>query len=145
MKLEVLFEYNHSMNMQLIQLLDEHLEHISDKSFQLLSYILYAHQIKNATIRLEPSFQVWQIHNWDAIATINSANYAAMLSILKNDDLNREIEYANSAGQMYRNRIEDILFHIINHTTYHCAQTAIEYRAQGIPPQSTGYIMHRLL
>lgn len=81
MKLEVLFEYNHSMNMQLIQLLDEHREHISDKSFQLLSHILNTYQIWNAKIRLESTFQVWQLHNWDAIATINSANYAAWLSI----------------------------------------------------------------
>lgn len=145
MKLEELFEYNHSMNMQLIQLLDEHREYISNKSFQLLSHILNAHQIWNARIRLEATFQVWQLHNWDAIATINSANYAASLRILKNDDLNREIEYANSAGQKYRNKIEDILFHIINHTTYHRGQMATECRAQGIPPLSTDYIVYKRL
>lgn len=143
LKLEELFEYNHVMNEQLIQLLNKHIDNVSEKSFKLLSHMLNAHQIWNARILQKPPFQVWQLNNWQDINPINLDNYTNSLNILISEDLTREIEYSNSAGQRFKNKIEDILFHIINHSTYHRAQIATECRIYGIEPLSADYIIYK--
>ncbi len=58
-----LFEYSHEMNQNLITVMTDHSEIISEKCFKLQSHILNAHGIWNSRIRLSESILgVWQIH-----------------------------------------------------------------------------------
>ena len=49
----------------------------------------------------------------------------------------------NSKGETFSNKIKDILFHIINHSTYHRAQIATDLKQNGIEPINTDYIFYK--
>ncbi|QLH28398.1 MAG: hypothetical protein HWD63_02710 [Candidatus Parvibacillus calidus] len=39
--------------------------------------------------------------------------------------------------------MKDIIFHIINHSTYHRGQIAMEFRQSGLEPLNTDYIFYK--
>lgn len=63
--------------------------------------------------------------------------YVASLGAL---DLEREVEYTNSAGRSFRSRLDDILVHVALHGAYHRGQIALLTRQGGGAPASTDYI-----
>lgn len=142
-KFTALFEYNQAMNIKVIDLLTLNYNKISEKALLLLSHTLNAHQIWNARIQKEKEFAVWQLNDWNFVRSINENNYQNTLKILQNDDLNRIVIYHNSKGDQFENKLEDILFHVINHSTYHRAQIATECRSNGIEPLISDYIMFK--
>lgn len=142
-KFNELFAYNYEMNKQVIQLITQHEPTISEKIFELISHTINAHQIWNARINKEEELGVWQLNSWENIPTINAQNYDKTINILQNNNLSTIVSYRNSKGEQFKNKIEDILFHIINHSTYHRAQIATECRNLGIKPLVTDYIMYK--
>ncbi|MFY7900623.1 MAG: DinB family protein [Chitinophagaceae bacterium] len=139
-----LFEYNYAMNQQLCALIQENADKISEKSLQLISHILNAHHIWNERITNEKNnFTVWQLHAIVTLKAIDEQNYQKSLSILETYLLNETLSYSNSKGEQFSSRIQDILFHVINHSTYHRAQIASECKQLGITPISTDYIFYK--
>lgn len=138
-----LFEYSHQVNQTLIALLSEYHQNLSDRAVQLINHLLNAHQIWNARIFGEQSFGVWQVNEWENLNTIDKANYLRSLEIVDEFDLEKLITYSNSKGGKFSNKIKDILFHIINHSTYHRAQIALLLREQGIEPINSDYIFYK--
>ncbi len=138
-----LYAYNNHFNQKLIVWLSENLPNVSDKSIKLLNHLINAQQIWNARITAEKEFEVWQINEWNELLRIDNENYSKSLKIIDNYDLNSTIEYTNSKGIKFSNTIKDILFHVINHSTYHRAQIATELKNNGIEPITTDYIFYR--
>ena len=54
--------------------------------------------------------------------------------------LAREVDYRNSAGQAFRNRVDDVLAHVALHGSYHRGQLALLARQGGGTPALTDYI-----
>lgn len=52
----------------------------------------------------------------------------------------RSITYKNTAGETWRNTVDDILTHIIMHSAYHRGQIATAMRAAGTTPAYTDFI-----
>jgi uncharacterized damage-inducible protein DinB len=85
---------------------------------------------------------------WPALDLAGSAALAARtarelqqyLASLGPGDLEREVEYTNSAGQHFRSRVDDILVHVAMHGAYHRGQIALLTRQGGGEPASTDYI-----
>jgi len=50
------------------------------------------------------------------------------------------VDYKNSKGEPWRNRVEDVLTHVIMHSAYHRGQIAMEMRAAGMEPAYTDFI-----
>ena len=139
-----LFEYNHHVNQQLATLFHENLNKVSEKSIQLFSHVLNAHHIWNNRIdQQQPIFKVWDTHPVQRFNQIDAANYEHSLAILDTSELDSNINYATSTGQGFNNDIKSILFHLINHSTYHRAQIATEFRMSGIEPLNTDYIFYK--
>lgn len=139
-----LFEYNHHFNQELAKLFLEHSGEVSEKSVQLFSHILSAHQIWNNRIdSQQPLFKVWEMHSVGSFASIDEANFEHSLSILDRFELDAKIDYLNSKGRGFNNDIKGILFHLINHSTYHRGQIATEFRLAGIEPLATDYIVYK--
>lgn len=84
---------------------------------------------------------------WDEIETeywegINIELYNETSDLLKSIALNTTISYQNSQGQTYHNTLEEIIQHLLNHSTHHRAQVALLMRQhQMLPPQSD-YIVY---
>ena len=139
-----LFEYNHHANQQLAEAFNRNGDSISEKALKLFSHVLSAHQIWNNRIEpVQTSFGVWQLHAVEDFKSIDQSNYEQTLQLLDTIDLNKTIRYANSRGTIFSNSTRDILFHIINHSTYHRAQIATEFRTNGLEPLVMDYIFYK--
>jgi uncharacterized damage-inducible protein DinB len=139
-----LFEYNHHCNQTITTAFVNESDRISQKAHNLYCHLLNAHQIwNNRMMPLQPLFGVWDVHSIETRADIDAENYRHTLKILTELDLVNRVSYATFKGQKFDNSVQDILFHIINHSTYHRGQIAVEFRNSGIEPINTDYIFYK--
>lgn len=139
-----LFEYSYHFNQKLADVFTENADKTSEKSVKLFNHILNAHQIWNNRINpKQTTFGVWELHAVQDLKSIDKTNYEQTLQILDKFDLTETINYTNSKGQTFSNNIHDILFHLINHSTYHRGQIATEFRQNGLDPLVTDYIFYK--
>ena len=86
-------------------------------------------------------FGTWDLHAVDELVSINDANTQVSLDIIKDFELDTVISYIDPQGNPYKNSVRDILFHIINHGTYHRGQIAMDFRQAGLKPLETDYVI----
>jgi uncharacterized damage-inducible protein DinB len=137
------FEYNNNANQKLIALISKEVNNISERILQLINHLINAHQVWNARINSEQEFEVWQINNLKDLLNIDKDNYSKTLGVIEVTSLGHLIEYKNSTGMKFSSKISDILFYVINHSTYHRAQIATELRNCGIESINTDYIFYK--
>lgn len=142
---EGLFEYSHHANQKIAEVfLHTNPEKISEKALKLFNHILNAHQIWNNRIEpMDQTFGVWEIHSTEELKAIDAKNYEQSLLILDKYDLSETLSYSNTKGAAFHNSIQDMLFHVINHSTYHRAQIATELKQQGLDAPATDYIFYK--
>ncbi len=139
-----LFDYNHQSNQQLIEAIQSNQKSVSPKTILLFSHILNAQHIWNQRVHKKPNdYGVWQLQDVNDFDEINEENHSLSLAILQNQNLNETINYNNTKGDSFTNTIRDVLFHIINHSTYHRAQVASEFRNANLKPLVTDYIFYK--
>lgn len=137
-------EYNLHFNQELIHLFENNKNCIPEKSILLLNHLINAQQIWNERILEQQTFlDVWEIRPLENLKTINKSNYIQSQEILETTKLNKEIGYKNSKGIQFSNTVQEIIFHIINHATYHRAQIASDLKANGIEAINTDYIFYK--
>jgi uncharacterized damage-inducible protein DinB len=138
-----LLEYSHHFNQKLGDVFEDNPDK-SEKAIKLFSHMLNAHQIWNN--RIDPKgkvFGVWDMQAVQNFKNIDKTNFEHSLKILDKFALDDTINYTNTKGQVFSNTIRDILFHIINHSTYHRGQIATEFKQHGVDPLVTDYIFYR--
>lgn len=139
-----LLEYSSYYNRQLIDVINQDPSQVSEKTTSLMSHMLNAHHIWNYRIAGEkPLFEVWQNQPKEVMLEIELTNFKSSEEILENYALDHISIYTNSQGQKFERKVRDILFHIINHTTYHRAQIASDFKVNGLPPLLTDYIHYK--
>lgn len=139
-----LFEYNFKMNEGVLVLLNSNTWHDPAPLFRLISHILAAHHIWNQRILKQPSqFVVWPEIPAENLLFLNQQNSLQSQSLLTDLPLNLSIDYTNSKGDAFTNSVQDMLYHVINHSNYHRAQIATEVRKQGGTPLTTDYIFYK--
>ncbi|WP_333808579.1 DinB family protein [Flavobacterium sp.] len=138
------FQYNLDKNQQMIQYLVEHQKELNEKIHILVSHILNAHEIWNTRILKVPTqFGVWQLQNWEQMMNIDKNNHEVSVSILESKELDVIVDYVTSTGENYSNSIQDLLFHVINHSNYHRAQINSELKSLGLKPLITDYVFYK--
>ena len=139
-----LFSYNRWCNQQLVATLSGYGPQTGEKVISLFSHILNAHQIWNSRIKQEvPTVGVWDLRPVGTWEEADARNYANTCSILKEADQSSVVSYTNSSGRRFTNRVSDILFHVVNHSTYHRGQIALLLRQQGLEPILSDYIFYK--
>lgn len=138
------FEYNYHCNNQLIDLFENQKQLLPEKSILLLNHLMNAQEIwNNRILETKSAVGVWEIRPLDHLKKINEINHNLSLHILETIPLDRTIEYTNSKGIAFSNSVQDILFHVMNHSTYHRAQIASDLKANGIEPLNSDYIFYK--
>lgn len=141
---EQLFDYNFYANKRLIEacLTQQELPISIEKKF---SHILNAHHIWNSRVlNDEVVFSVWQMHPKHTWSEVHYDVQRKTFDILKNTpDFQLRVDYESSEGSMYINAIDDILFHIINHSTHHRGQIMAELRGLDSIPPPLDYIFYK--
>lgn len=139
-----LFDYNFYCNKKII---DQCLTAatVPSKSEELFSHILNAHHIWNARILGKPcDYEVWQKHPIKIWADIHYENQRTSFEIVTNaDGFDKRIDYENSEGRLFTNTLQDMLFHIINHSTNHRGQIAVDFRTNGFEPLVFDYVFYK--
>lgn len=141
-----LFRYNEWANNQVlesfIQLADN-----QDEVVRLFSHIISAQKIWLDRIQNNKIiYEVWNNFSVEGCIKISKESSSDWLKFLENlpeEGFSEKISYVNSKGEAYQNTIEDIMAHVINHSTYHRAQIAMLLRkAEAVPPV-TDYVFYR--
>ena len=110
---------------------------------------IYAHLIGAELVwldRLEgrpQSVAVWpEVDLATALALAETARrrWASHVAPLAEADLERPVDYTNSAGRAFTSRAGDILLHVALHGAYHRGQIAQLLRQNGAQPAATDYI-----
>ncbi len=139
-----LIEYNRYCNQKVAEVLINNEAKLTVKTKSLFSHLISAHQIWNARILAnQKPFEVWQTHLVVDYQLIDQNNFENSLSILSTFDLDQVINYKTSSGIQFQNSVRDVLFHIINHSTYHRAQIATEFKDTDIAPVNTDWITYK--
>ncbi|APQ17518.1 DinB family protein [Maribacter hydrothermalis] len=139
-----IFDYNFHCNKKLIEQCLA-LEAVAPNTKRVFSHILNAHHIWNARILNKPSeFEIWQEHevkDWEEIHYENQRSSFDIVSSAENFD--KRIDYENIEGRLFTNTLQDILFHIINHSTNHRGQIAVDFRISGEDPIGFDYVYYK--
>lgn len=109
---------------------------------RLFSHVLNAQHIWAYRISgQKPQYGVWDIHPREKFESLSLENFELIKEALKNHSLDQRILYSNSRGDQYENRVDEILFHLFNHSTYHRGQVVTLLKKAGFTPPVTDYIM----
>ncbi|HOY16799.1 MAG TPA: DinB family protein [Haliscomenobacter sp.] len=136
------YAYQHHFNEQLIEQLILHKSVLPERCIPLFSHVLNAQKIWNARILGLPSSGVFDVHPLETMQALALLNHQHSLEIIERFDLSQSITYRNTQGEVYSNTIQDLLFHVINHTTHHRGQIISDFRQAGIEPLKTDYVFY---
>lgn len=139
-----LFSYNRDRNAQLIDYLSKQREPLPEKAMLLLGHTLNAHEIWNCRIAGSAATHgVWDTRALSEMDEADRKNLELSLEILESTDLSKEIAYKTSKGEPFVSTVRDILFQVVNHSTYHRGQIMTALKEAGIDPLITDYIFYR--
>ena len=136
-------DYNYWANKLMLDTLDD-LEYLPHQVISWMSHIFNAHDIWNKRMQSSdvPHYEVWQTHPRDQWQAINEEVHRYSYEILGRRSPSEIIQYHSTSGIAYRNTIADVVYHIINHSSYHGGQIVYEMRREGLVPVSTDFIRY---
>jgi len=141
--LKDLMEYNHHANQQFIELFTER-GFREEEAIRLFSHLINAHHTWLARIQSKPPmFDIWEIHLVNSFAQVDKNNHQSTFKLLAEQNPDQMVEYNNSSGKRFRNSLQEIFTHIVNHSTYHRGQLARICRQTGYNPPATDYIFYK--
>ena len=142
--LESLFNYTAFMNRQLFQFFEHQPGTYLPQIEKLMCHIVNAHSIWLSRIHKETcTAKVWEIRPIAANIALDLENQKRTQDLLLCNTLKATVPYNNTKGLQFSNTIEDILFHIINHSTHHRAQICSLISQNGATPPVTDYIFYK--
>lgn len=117
---------------------------VEPRVLQLYGHIVAAEAVWLARLAARRAdVAVWPTISLDeaeSLAARNADELDRLVASLGTEDLAREVEYRNSAGQTFRSTVEDILLQVALHGAYHRGQVAWLVRNGGNEPAPTDYI-----
>lgn len=139
-----LYEYNQWANKRVLECLDR--QKVDDeKTLTIMSHIISALFIWLSRIegKSPDAYPLWKQYKLDELITMNSEITERWIRFVKDaDDFDRELKYHNYVGDAYTNNVEQIMIHLVNHSTYHRGQVALLLRKNGLEPINTDFITY---
>jgi len=141
---EKLFKYNHWANQRYLRAL-MYYKGENRKILQLYSHLVSAQKIWFNRIQDLPTSSPWVEYKPEELQslTIESTDqWLKFISDYPTDIFEKKITYKNTKGQQFETKVDDVIIHVINHSTYHRSQIAILFRQENIDPPITDYIAY---
>ena len=141
-----LLNYDRHANLQLNELIFN--ANQPQEAVKLMAHLLMAQQVwlsrcKNTFAPTNTIWPDWQAVQFKYLIEENSKAWIDHLETLTADDFSRIINYKNSKGDEFNDKLIDILAHLVNHGTHHRAQIGQQLKLAGLeqlPP--TDYIFY---
>lgn len=138
-----LFAYNAWANREVLAAFPTS-ANIPVRVLRLMCHIFAAERLWLERLQNQPqSVAVWpdfDLQRCQAEAQAMPRLWESYLSGLDEGDLVTGVTYKNSKGEVFTSRREDILQHVILHSTYHRGQIAAAMREAGLTPAYTDFI-----
>jgi uncharacterized damage-inducible protein DinB len=101
---------------------------------------LWLHRIKGLPA---PDVRLWGDYSLEQLLTMAEKAGKEWLEFVEStDNFNRELTYKNYVNEPYTNNVENIMIHLVNHSSYHRAQVAMLLRQKGFEPINTDFITY---
>lgn len=138
------FEFDFYANQKWCEVLLEHEDELSSYAKKSFSHIINVHHIWITRVAgLNTESFTWDILPIDFWEKLAQDNYLKTTDYLEKVELEQKVNYSSEEGVQYEKLDIDILYHILNHSTYHRAQIARDLRENGITPPSFNFISFR--
>ncbi len=137
------FEYDFLSNQKWIEHLLTHEDHISPYIQKSMSHIINVHHIW--IFRMQEKRQesfTWDLLPSDYWLKLAQENYLQTIDFIEQIDTLQKVNYHNEEGVPMEKETIDILYHILNHSTYHRAQISHELRTLNLPVPSFNFISY---
>jgi uncharacterized damage-inducible protein DinB len=139
-----LYQYNAWANKRVIGTLIR--QQVNDeKILSLLGHIvaaqfLWLHRIKGLPA---PDVKLWGEYTLDQLVPMAEKAGKMWLEFVEStDNFDREMTYRNYVNEPYTNNVENVMIHLVNHSSYHRAQIAMLLRQKGFEPINTDFITY---
>ena len=143
--LQKMAAYTSWANQQVLETLEKMGDQVPASSLHLYSHLLNAEVIWLARIQhLESPVQVFEDHTLAECRRVHESTFERFIGLAdsSSEELEAEITYKNTKGELFTTSLEDILLQVFNHGTYHRAQIARDLRQNGLEPINTDYITY---
>jgi uncharacterized damage-inducible protein DinB len=139
-----LYQYNAWCNQRVLSALKR--QSVSDeKILSITGHIvaaqfLWLHRIKGLP---PPDVKLWGDYSMDQLDEMAESISIQWVSFVEStEDFNRDLMYTNYTGDPFINNVEQIMIHLVNHSSYHRGQIALLLRQKGFEPVNTDYITY---
>lgn len=130
-----LYKYNHWCNQQMIDLIAKNPTAYTEKAKTLIGHTFNTHHIWTCRLkRVDRVHGVWDTFEIEYLKPYDQENFDASMYVLDRFDYEFLLKYVNTINETHTNRVKDILYHIVNHSTYHRGQLMTELKAHGVVP-----------
>lgn len=110
-----------------------------------MSHLLAAPFIWLNRIKGLPKSEVklWETQSLETLQQMAEEGAAIWLDFIENTaSFDRDLSYSNYTGDPYVTNVEQIMIHLVNHSSYHRGQVALRVRQLGLQPVNTDYITY---
>jgi uncharacterized damage-inducible protein DinB len=138
------FEFDFYSMKSWISCIENQEESVSQFTLKSISHIVNVHHIWNSRILNKTS----ESNKWDILPVsyhtrLARQNYLETTDFLEKYELSEKIKYHSSEGIKMEKSIVDVLYHILNHSTYHRAQITMDLKQNNIQFPSLNFITYR--
>lgn len=106
----------------------------------LAAQYLWLHRIKGLPA---PDVKLWGDYTLDRLLQMAEDVGKKWIEFVEvTDNFDRELTYRNYTNDPYTNNVENIMIHLVNHSSYHRAQVAMLMRQKGYEPINTDFITY---
>ena len=110
-----------------------------------MSHLLAAPFIWLNRIKGFPKSEVklWETQDLDILQQMADDGAGIWLDFIVNTkSFDRDLSYTNYVGSPFVTNVEQIMIHLVNHSSYHRGQVALRIRQIGLQPVNTDYITY---
>lgn len=139
-----LYQYNAWATKRVVETLAK--QQVNDqKILSLLGHVvaaqfLWLHRIKGLPA---PDVKLWGDYSLEQLIEMSQRASQQWLDFVQStDNFDREMTYRNYVNEPYTNNVENVMIHLVNHSSYHRAQIAMLLRQKGYEPINTDFITY---
>ncbi|HEY0652628.1 MAG TPA: DinB family protein [Chryseosolibacter sp.] len=139
-----LYQYNAWANKRVLETIQR--QNVNDeKILTLMGHVvaaqfLWLHRIKGLPA---PDVKLWGDYSLDRLLMLAEKAGKEWLDYVEaTDNFDRMLTYKNYVNEPYTNNVENIMIHLVNHSSYHRAQVAMLLRQKGYEPINTDFITY---
>lgn len=137
-----LFDYNRSMNEDLIRILVRPELVGQEEIHKFMSHVLNVHALWCARMEGKQSpYKLWASHSPGDMDKVDQENHEWIQKILESGEIDRPVSYQDDIGKTHYDRLPDVLFHIVSHGIHHRGQIALLLKRIGYDPPEMDYIV----